>query len=372
MTPEKQFSLLLILNVNACHSNKFIKYFSENSSIKNFHVFTVDPTLFTYDSNKVQITSCVNLFPRIKVVGKLIFYFSALLKLRKLIRTHNFDVVHAHFATTYGLLGALASPFNFILSVWGSDVFVFPKQSLLWKIILKFNLSRAKLILSTSHAMKKECAKYTHKSIEVTPFGIDTEKFKPFVPRDPIFDKGTVVIGCIKMLEKVAGVDILIHAFSLLLKNTTDSKTYKLLIVGGGSQYTALKELCLSLNIGSHVHFTGFIDPEEVPNYHNMMTIEVYPSRHESFGVSILEAMACGKAVIVSDVEGLPEIVEDNVSGLIISELTAKAFCSAIEKILSDSETQKNLSHFSRIHVTKNYELKDSLNKTISFYKSYF
>ncbi|MBT5953179.1 glycosyltransferase [bacterium] len=368
---EKQFSLLLLLNVNSCHSNKFIKYFSKNDSIKNFHVFTVDPTSFNYESDNVTIISCVNFFPRMKFLGKLIFYFSALLKLRKLIRTHNFDVVHAHFATTYGLLGALASPYNFILSLWGSDIFVFPKKSLLWKLILKFNLSRAKRILSTSHAMKKECKKYTSKEIEVTPFGIDTEKFKPFPPRNPIFDSEPIVIGCVKMLEIVAGVDILIHAFNLLLKNTPDTENYKLLIVGGGSQYINLTELVLSLNIEKHVHFTGFIEPEDIPNYHNMMTIEAYPSRHESFGISILEAMSCGKPVIVSGVEGLPEIIDAYISGIIVYKLTKERLYEKILELVQNTDLKLSLSKKARIHVENKYEYNKSMSLFIEIYEAY-
>src|SRR5215831_15871596 len=89
------------------------------------------------------------------------------------------DVLHAHYATSYGLLGALAGFRPFIVSAWGADVFDFPRRSPLNAALLRFNLGRAHVIACTSLFMKAEVERYTHKTVEVTPFGVDTELFSP-------------------------------------------------------------------------------------------------------------------------------------------------------------------------------------------------
>ena len=112
-------------------------------------------------------------------------------------------------------IGALSGFHPYIISVWGSDIFSFPHYSKLHLFLLKFNLSKADIILSTSKVLKKETEKFTGKSILITPFGIDTEKF---LPKDvnSLFNKEDIVIGTIKTLEKNYGIEYLIKAFSLV------------------------------------------------------------------------------------------------------------------------------------------------------------
>ena len=90
-------------------------------------------------------------------------YIKTLKSVKKLIKEIKPDIVHSHYATSYGMLGALSGFHPFIISVWGSDVFDFPKKSLIHKMILKYNLKKADKILSTSQVMAKETLLYTKK-----------------------------------------------------------------------------------------------------------------------------------------------------------------------------------------------------------------
>ena len=75
--------------------------------------------------------------------------------------------MHAHYASSYGLIGSLMNFSPFVLSVWGSDVFEFPKLGIINKLVLKYNFFKADKILSTSNIMAKEIQLYTNKDIEV-------------------------------------------------------------------------------------------------------------------------------------------------------------------------------------------------------------
>ena len=97
-----------------------------------------------------------------------------------ILKTFKPQLLHANYATSYGLLGAMTGFHPFVLSVWGSDVFTFPKKSFAHKMLFKYNLNKADKILSTSRFMSQEISKYTSKKIEITPFGVDLEKFYPY------------------------------------------------------------------------------------------------------------------------------------------------------------------------------------------------
>ncbi len=234
--------------------------------------------------------------------------------------------------------------------------------------MLMYNLKKADKILSTSHVMAKETNLYTDKNIEVTPFGIDTEQFKPMEVQS-LFAKDDIVIGTIKTLEKIYGIEYLIKAFKIL-SDKHKELPLKLLIVGGGSLHVKLKELAKSLNLEDKTIFTGEVPFNDTPNYHNMISVSVTVSNSESFGVSVLEAAACSKPVVVSNVGGLPEVVEDSISGFVVPSKNPKATALAIEKIILDPHLKNRLGQLGRKRVKRLYNLRDNINHMLSIYKS--
>jgi len=282
-------------------------------------------------------------------------YLFSINQLKKLIREFKPDIVHAHYATSYGLLGALTRFHPFIISVWGSDVYDFPNNFIKRKL-LRFNLQKADKVLSTSHVMARETNKYVSGQIEVTPFGIDTDKFKP-METELLFPKDSFVIGTIKSLEQKYGVAYLIRAFKML-KEKFDVLPLKLLIVGTGSREQELKELTRSLSIEEHTIFAGKISHNRVPEYLNMLDIYVAVSTldSESFGVAILEASSCEVPVVVSRVGGLPEVVEEGKTGLIVNRKDVQDTFEALSKLITDSDLRVKMSKAGRERVKERYD----------------
>jgi len=322
-------------------------------------------------------------FPNIKVISidlghniiygeegnkRKLLYLKALPLLRKIIKEFSPDIVHAHYATSYGLLGALCGFRPYVLSVWGSDVFNFPNLSFLHRWLIRFNLSRADKVLSTSHAMALETNKYTPKSIEVTPFGIDLTVFKPetvvslFAPED-------IVIGTIKTLEEAYGIEYLIRAF-YQVRCRHPELPLKLLIVGGGSLEKNLKTLTEELKLDDCTKFTGSVPYDSIPKYHNMLSVYVAVSNSESFGVAILESSACEKPVVVSNVGGLPEVVEDNVTGIVVPPRDVAATAIAIERLVLDAELRSLMGRAGRARVQRLYDWNANVTQMINIYKA--
>jgi glycosyltransferase involved in cell wall biosynthesis len=359
--------LLLLSDPNSPHTIKWSKSLAQYGI--DIVIFGLgDFTVKDYDGIKnIKIQTLNEVVTRNEGAWNKLKYLKALPSIKKIIKEFQPDIVHAHYATSYGLLGALSGFHPLIISVWGSDVFSFPLKSPIHKLMLKYNLKKADKILSTSHVMAQETNIYTDKNIEVTPFGIDMEQFKPMEVETP-FNKNDIVIGTVKTLEEKYGIEYLIRAFKIV-SDKYPTLPLKLLIVGGGSLENHLKNLCKELNIEDKTVFTGKVPFSDVPKYHNMLSVSVSVSDSESFGVAIIEASSCGKPVVVSNVGGLPEVVEDGVTGFVVPPRNPQKTAEAIEKLILDEKLRNTLGNNGRNRVKKLYNWEDNVNQMINIYK---
>lgn len=291
-------------------------------------------------------------------------YIYALRALKTFIITVKPDILHAHYASSYGLLGALSGFKNYYISVWGSDVFVFPRKSIFHRLVLRFNLAKARLIFSASEVMADETVKYTQTPIHVIPFGVDIEQFSPNIA-ESADERKTIVVGTVKSLEPVYAIDILIKAFAKVNANRRDQKL-KLLIVGDGSLRNELEALARELQLGN-VEFTGQIDNSKIALYHQRIDIFVNLSLMESFGVSVLEAMACGKPVIVSKVGGLAEITDTNCA-IQVEPANIDEAERAIDKLISHPDLRAEMGKKGRKRIEEMYNWQQSVSRMMSLY----
>lgn len=359
--------LLLLSDPNSPHTIKWATSLAKNNiNILLFGLGKLD--VVDYDGlTNIEVKTLNEIVTRNEGALSKIKYLKALPYLKKIIKEYKPDILHAHYATSYGLIGALTGFNPFIISVWGSDVFSFPKKSFLHKEILKFNLRKADKILSTSYVMAKETSLYTNKEIEVIPFGIDINQFKP-MEVESLFDKKDIVIGTVKTLEEKYGIEYLIKAFKII-SDKYPNLPLKLLIVGGGSLENKLKNLVKELKIDNKTIFIGRVPYKDVPKYQNMLTISVSVSDSESFGVAVLEASACEKPVIVSNVGGLPEVVDDGVTGIVVPPKNPEKTAEAIERLILDKGLRDKMGKAGRKRVEKIYRWEGNVEHMIRIYK---
>lgn len=354
---------------NSAHTINWIKYLSA-SGVKIF--------LFSLTSFDISILGEIGFMTAglnpgtnsshtdISKIG----YIKTIRKIKKALKEFKPDILHAHYATSYGFLGVLSHFRPFVLSVWGSDIYSFPRKSFIHKALLKFNLKHADAILSTSNAMATETRLYTDKEITVTPFGIDTEIFtsKNVIS---VFGKESIVIGTVKTIDRIYGIEYLIRAFILLKPKYNN---LKLLLVGGYNKndvyITFLKQLIKENDIIDDVVFTGKIPHNEISEYHNMLDIPVYVSLRESFGVSVLESQACQKAVVISNTGGLPETVQESITGFIVPPGDEKSTAEAIEILILDEKMRKQMGKNAREWVIGKYGKANVTKAMLNIYSS--
>lgn len=354
--------LIYLADTANIHTQKWVRYFLQlgvEISCISFSDFEIKGTKHFLINKKIvgQINPTLNLLKKVS-------YLKNLNRVKEIIHSQKPDILHAHYASSYGLIGSLCNYHPFIISVWGSDVMLFPKKSIFTRQILKNNLRKADVICSTSEAMVEELKIYTNKKILLTPFGVDTKKFKPLTNGKKT---ETIVIGTVKSLEKVYGIDTLIKAFKIVLKQFPN---LILKIVGTGTQEKVFKDLVKELGLNEKIEFLGRIPNEEVPKTLNSFDIFIALSRSESFGVSVVEASACGIPVIVSDVGGLPEVVINEFTGLIVQKDSVKEASEAMIKLISNEKLREEMSKNGRNFVAEKYNWSENSKIMLNLYES--
>jgi len=342
--------LCFLADAKITHTQRWVRFFARQGHEVHLISFR-EEALPGVMVHPVKRTIPVRISPVASTLGKL-GYFTYVRKFKNLIGSIAPDILHAHWATSYGLMGAWSGYHPFVLSTWGSDVFDFPHRSFWHRKLLQYILGRADHLTATSRMLTAETKLYLKnaKEVHTIPFGVDISRFRP-LERDP--DAG-VTVGIVKRLEKKYGIDYLIRAFAHIAGDHPQSK---LLIVGDGSEETSLKRLAEELNVRERIHFAGYVDNDAVPEYLNRMDIFVVPSvlSSETFGVAAVEAAACQLPVIASDIGGLPEVVLDGETGFLVPSRDDRAVAERLDRLIADESLRKRMGIAGRRFVEEHY-----------------
>ena len=343
-----KIKILFAGDINSTHLQKWIRAFYSKFDIA---VFSLDPisdrcTLDSEVLNAIRVVTPEKKNTDRKAKFSYLFQLKAL---RKLNREFAPDIVHAHYASSYGFLASRLRVKRFYVSVWGSDVFEFPKRSIIHKAVFKHVMRKADQVFSTSKVMKDEILKYVSKDITVIPFGVDLELFKPLnEKRDKPF-----VIGTVKALEHVYGIDRLIEVFASFNKRYPDAECH---IYGAGSELKKLEMLANNLGVSNNIKFFGVIPQDQVPIAIASMDVFCVLSREESFGVAAVEAAACKIPVIASNVGGLPEVVSNNETGYLVDGHNSEQIKEVIIDLYNNPEKRRELGEKGRVLVEQQYD----------------
>ncbi|MCR5609779.1 MAG: glycosyltransferase [Lachnospiraceae bacterium] len=297
--------------------------------------------------------------------GSGIGYYLNAVELNKIYKDFKPDIVNAHYATGHGVLARLARVKPLIISFWGSDIFEYPFLSRINRRILLKNILYADAVAATSIAMAKKIKEVYpeyKKDVVVTPFGIDTELFKP---KEREKNKRSV-IGIVKYLKPIYDIPLLIDAFSILW-HKMDVKPL-LYIYGGGPLLEELQEKCDKLGISEDVIFFGTIPNTQIAEAINNMDVFVNCSKAESFGVALLEAMACKVPVVATDTEGYREVVQDGVTGIILKDRKPETMAEELLRLLNNQEVCNYYGENGRKRVLELYDW----NKDVSIMESLY
>ena len=297
-------------------------------------------------------------------------YFLDFLSIFFKLRKEQNAIVHAHFVSSYGVIASiLPSRFRRIVSIWGSDVLVTPELNWAYRCLVRHALVKAEVRVTNSQYLAQKASEIADLPYLNIPFGLDLTKFT-YSQRDySPADQQPFVIGVVKRLHLVAGIDILLSAFACLVKRLYSSNL-ELVIVGAGPEEANLRELSVDLGIQDLITWEGWCGPEKVAEIYKRLNLVVFPSRVEGLGVSALEAMASGVPVLAARQGGLIELIgEDEQRGLFI-ELDPEKLAEQLLTSITNYRYLKDKAGNARSYIEQNYDISVNVVQLVDLYLS--
>lgn len=286
-------------------------------------------------------------------------------RVRRLVSDLQPDILHGLHLTSYGLLAGLCDVRPRLVSVWGTDILEAPGWSPFHNAITRYALSKADHVTATGFRLANATLPYAPRSKHVTviPYGVDTARFRPARTGERANE---VVIGSVGRLSMEKGLDDLLRAAARLIQG---GAPIRVVLAGDGPERSRLVKLAHELGIESRVDFRGEVGHERVPAVLNELDIFVMPSRAEGFGVAALEAAATELPVVASRVHGIPDVVSDGVTGLLVPAQDATALAGAIRRLASDAALRAEMGRAGRAFVEQRYRWEDNCAQMESLYR---
>ncbi len=266
--------------------------------------------------------------------------------INKLLADNHYDVCHAFFALPCGVLAfRLRKKLPYMVSLRGSDVPGFNKRldwmTGLMKPVFKRVLRDADGIQANSEGLRQLAHETAAGAdIEIIHNGVDCRQFAPEGNRANVREHRII---CVSRLIGRKGIDDLIMA---LPKIKAELGQVKLTVVGDGNMKESLQALAESTGVASDITWLGYIDHDDLPGLYREADLFVLPSYFEGMSNALLEAMATGLPVVVTNTGGTDELVDGN--GLVIEAGDQDALARAVSEILAEEEKRQACSERSR------------------------
>lgn len=269
-------------------------------------------------------------------------------KVKKILDKGNFDIIHTHGCyppeiafwalhfsktincVTFHTVGFRKSPFFNLVS------FIFGKFT-----------KKLHGHIAVSEIARKWSEPYIPGDYRVIPNGVDGERFslsvEPFEkPKD------SFVILYVGRLDKRKGIFVALNAFKRIMDKFPNALLY---VVGKGPLEAEARSLAESLELNDRCRFFGYVSRDDLPRYYASCDVYISPALGgEAQGIVLLEAMACGKPVIASDISGYQEVIEDGKNGVLFTPDSSEDLAQKITQVIRDEKLRHSLIANARAH----------------------
>jgi glycosyltransferase involved in cell wall biosynthesis len=292
---------------------------------------------------------------RMQVMARYLWrQYQAILECANEIRT---DIVHGHWAIPTGpalVRGSRKLGVPSVVTMHGGDVYVnkaegynFPTK---WYVrpILRWTLTHASALTAISddciqHALR---AGASMDKIHLIMNGADLRRFSPLgEPSRNELPYGPKMVFACRQLFPRKGIRFLIQAVAQLRPRHPE---ICLVIAGDGFERPELEALADTLHVRDITTFLGWVANRDLPLYFRSCAVSAIPSLEEGFGIPAAEAMGCEAPVVATDAGGLPEVVEDGVTGFVVPKGNAAALAGALDQLLSDPALRERMGKAGR------------------------
>jgi L-malate glycosyltransferase len=284
------------------------------------------------------------------------------LKLSRLVREHQIEIVHAHVARDYPL-AALATGRSQAQLILTRHV-LFPLNR-----IHKLTLRRTSRVIAVSQAVAESLytpSIFAPEKIVTIHNGIDVDRFAG-TAKDNATDR-RLRVGMVGHIAPIKGQEDFVRAAAIMRAHRDD---VEFIIAGEDKSHSrenrvALEKLISDLKMEHAIKLIGWVD--DVASLLSTLDLFVSSARSEPFGLSIVEAMAAGVPVVATASEGAREIIEDDQTGRLVPVGDVEAMATAIVEVLNDRTVRKRLADNALANVQEKFSLDRMVERTIQVY----
>ncbi|MAQ43818.1 MAG: hypothetical protein CMG25_04970 [Candidatus Marinimicrobia bacterium] len=315
--------------INRSKINPYIACFNKTKYNKLWNdldipIYSIKDRIYSKDLNNYFILKIHSLIYRIKWLPfkfiLRIIHYSTIRMIREIIIDNKIEIIYLNNQILRDLV--------YLIAAESLDVKIISHQrstrgSGFNEKMAIFANNNVDIFIANSNACQKYWIKNgIEKDIKVAYNFIDE---KDFIYQDSKLESDVVNIGVLANFTEAKGHEFLINSFEKLIK---DNKNYKLILAGDGPEKEKIQFIVKEKSLQNFVQFKGYI--ENKVDFLSKIDITVVPSKNESFGRVILESMCSGIPVIATDIGGIPEIISNNINGILVEYGNHEELVSAI------------------------------------------
>jgi glycosyltransferase involved in cell wall biosynthesis len=294
-------------------------------------------------------------------------------KLNKVIKDISPDLVHAGPVQGPAFLASLTGVHPLVTMSWGSDLLFEAQRNFQTRIITRSTLMRTDILVGDSQCIEVEARRFGFRGPYFQfPWGVDLEHFSPAGTadlRERLNWKNHTVLLSMRAFEKIYDVECILKGF---LKAVKEKPELRLIILGRGSQEERLKRIAIQSGESDKIYFGGTVALEDLPDIYRSTDLYVSASHSDGASVSLMEALACGLPVLVSDIPGNGEWVTPGDNGWLFDKGNSPLLSQYMTEFEKESETTRQMKNSNRILAEERADWKRNFPVLLKAYEKAF
>ncbi len=286
--------------------------------------------------------------------------------LKRILQDVKPDLVHAGPIQTCAFLAALAGFHPLLGMSWGYDLLQDAHRDPWWSRVTRYTLRRCAWFVADAEVTRRTAVGFGMREDRTTifPWGVDLEHFSPPSTRAR---GGTFTLFCNRTWEPLYGVDVVVRAFAQIAPTHPE---LGLILLGSGSQAASLRKTLLNAGVLEQVYFGGNVPQRELPGWYHRADLYLSASHVDGSSVSLMEALACGLPVLVSDIPGNREWVKEGENGWLFKDGDSGDLAAKILRACDDRQALTAMGRRARAGAEARADWKKNAASLMQAYES--
>jgi len=295
--------------------------------------------------------------------------------LRRILRQVKPDIVHAGPLQTAAFLAALAGARPLVSMSWGSDLLRDADKDTFYCWITRYTLRRSTVLVGDCQAVRDRAVSFDlpNEKIFTFPWGIDLDRFTPAIEKETASQslrerlgwQDAFVVLSLRSWEPVYGIDVLLRGFA---RAAREAPELRLFMMSGGSQAGLVHQLIQENSLADRVYLGGQVSQNNLPQVYQAADLYLSASHSDGSSVSLMEALACGLPVLVSDIPSNREWVVAGEQGWLFPDGDDAALARMLLHALREPQNLRQMGRAARVQAESRADWKKNFQVLLHAY----